>query len=183
MRSYLIILSVFIPAACLAGGPNPTKGSVFQTADAPRDVILENGVAIRVGARSAGTIYGDHAVLEQGALHLSHFADYRVVAGQLFIESETPGAEAVIRLESSTIEVASLGGAVTVSDGGAMLTRVAAGSKMAFQNSGAAPGRTGAAPAPKPRSNMKTWLWVVGGIAAAALVIGLTAAAQGKSPY
>jgi hypothetical protein len=65
--------------------------------------------------------------------------------------------------------------------------QIAAASKAAFQNSGATPGQTGATPAParktKKRSETKTFLWVMGGIAAAALAIGLTAAAQGKSPF
>jgi hypothetical protein len=62
---------------------------------------------------------------------------------------------------------------------------IAAGTNASFQNSGAAPGQTGATPArkTKKRSETKTFLWVMGGIAAAALAIGLTAAAQGKSPF
>jgi len=183
MRLSLLVSTVLIPFACLAAGSSATEGSVFQTDSVARDVVLDNGVAVRLEARSTGTIYGDRAVLEQGAMRVSHFGDYRVEAGQLRIESETPGTEAVIRLEKKTIEIASLGGAVKVTDGGAMLTRVAAGSKMAFQNSGAAPAQTGAAPVKKPRSDTKTFVWVIVGISAAALAIGLTAAAQGKSPF
>jgi hypothetical protein len=64
---------------------------------------------------------------------------------------------------------------------------IAGGTNASFQNSGASPGQTGATPAParksKKRSETKTFLWVMGGVAAAALAIGLTAAAQGKSPF
>jgi len=69
--------------------------------------------------------------------------------------------------------------------GDVLSARITAASKASFQNSGAAPGQTGAAPArkTKKRSETKTFLWVMGGIAAAALAIGLTAAAQGKSPF
>jgi hypothetical protein len=172
---------------CLAGVPD---GSVLQTTDAAHEVQLENGVAFRLAAHSVGTIYADHAVLDQGAARIGNFAGYNLDAGQLEIESETPGTQAVIRLEQKTIEVASIGGSLRVIDGGAMLTRVASGSKMSFQNSGASPNpsgatpaQTGAAPGPKKHSETKTWLWVIGGISAAALAIGLTAAAQGKSPF
>jgi hypothetical protein len=165
-----------------SGETSLTDGCALKTESAASDVRLDNGVAVRLAPRSAGTVFEDHTVLEQGAARVSHFGGYQVQAGQLLIESETPDTEAVIRFEEKSIEVASLGGAVKVTDGGAMLTRVAAGSKMAFQNSGATPAQTGAAPAPnKPRNETKVWLWVIGGIAAAALAIGLTAAAQGKS--
>lgn len=158
-------------------------GASVRTENTARDVRLDNGVAIHLALRSAGTIFNDHAILEEGAARVGRFTGYALHAGQLNIAPETPDTEAVIRLENKTIEVASLGGVVTVTDGGAMLTRVAAGAKMSFQNSGALPGQTGASPAPKRRSETKTWLWVIGGISAAALAIGLTAAAQGKSPF
>jgi len=166
------------------GETSLSDGSTLKTEDAPSDVRLDNGVAVRLAPRSAGTVFLDHAVLEQGAARVSHFAGYPLQAGQWTIESETAETAAVIRFKNETVEIASLGGAVKVTDGGAMLTRVAAGSKMAFQNTGASPGQTGAAPAPnRSHSETKVWLWVIGGIAAAALAIGLTAAAQGKSPF
>ena len=74
---------------------------------------------------------------------------------------------------------------LAASTGGELSARITAASKASFQNSGAAPGQTGATPArkSKKRSETKTFLWVIGGIATAALAIGLTAAAQGKSPF
>ncbi len=62
---------------------------------------------------------------------------------------------------------------------------------MSFQQSSANPAdqtTTGAAPAPAPSpkkmpSDEKTFLWAIGISAVAALAIGLTAAAQGKSPF
>jgi hypothetical protein len=167
-----------------SGEMSVTDGSALKTESAASDVRLDNGVAVRLAPRSAGTVFGDHAVLEEGAARVSNFGGYQVQAGQLIIEAETPETAAVIRFRKETIEVASIGGAVKVTDGGAMLTRVAAGSKLAFQNSGASPAQSGASPAPnKSHSETKVWLWVIGGIAAAALAIGLTAAAQGKSPF
>jgi ferric-dicitrate binding protein FerR (iron transport regulator) len=168
MKLTLLLLAIVVRCG-FADAPVHTDGEA-------RDVVLANGVAIRMEARSAGTIYADHAVLEQGAARVSHFGGYRVEAGDWLIEPESPGAEAVIRLEKNSVEVASLGGAVRVSDGGAMLTRVTAGSRMAFQNTGAAPGPKGRGP-----SGTKVFVWVIVAVSAAALAIGLTAAAQGKS--
>ena len=169
MKLTLLVWAAIVPC-CFADAPVETENSA-------RDVVLANGVALRLEARSLGTIYADHAVLEQGAARVSHFAGYQVRAGDLLIESEAPASQAVIRLENNSIEVASLGGPVKVTDGGVMLTRVAAGSKVAFQNTGAAPG------AKKGPSETKVFVWVIVAVSAAALAIGLTAAAQGKSPF
>jgi ferric-dicitrate binding protein FerR (iron transport regulator) len=169
MKMTALILAVIVPC-CFADAPIRTDG-------AARDVVLANGVSLRLEARSVGTIYADHAVLEQGAARVSHFGGYQVQAGDLLIESETPASQAVIRLEKDTVEVASLGGPVRVTDGGVMLTRVTAGSRVAFQATGAAPG------AKKGPSETKVWVWVIVAISAAALAIGLTAVSEGKSPF
>jgi hypothetical protein len=176
--------TIGVVTSSVSGETILADGSALKTAEAASDVRLDNGVAVRFAPRSAGTVFADHTVLEQGAAWVSHFGGYAIRAGEFSIEAETPETEAVIRFEEKTIEVASLGGALKVTDGGAMLTRVAAGSKIAFQNSGSSPGKSGAAPAKnRPRSETKVWLLVIGGVAAAALAIGLTAAAQGKSPF
>ena len=177
----------------VTGNATVADGTTLQTASAPTDVRLENGVSFRIATRSEGTLYGDHAVLRQGAARVSNFSGYPVDARGFQIRPDVPGAEAVIRLENKTVEIASIGGSVTVTDGGAMLTRVGAGAKMSFQQSGAAspdqnqqPTQTGAAPLPPAQrgpSEKKTLIWVIGISAVAALAIGLTAAAQGKSPF
>ena len=166
------------------GEASLANGSALTTENGTRDVRLENGAAVHLAARSSGKIFADHAVLDRGAVQVTSFAGYPVQAGQLRIESETPEAQAVIRMQPGSVEVASIGGPVKVTDGGAMLTRVMAGSRMSFQNTGAtAVAQTGAAAGKKPRSEAKTWAWVIVGVSAAALAIGLTAAAQGKSPF
>jgi ferric-dicitrate binding protein FerR (iron transport regulator) len=169
MRLTAFILAAIVPC-CWADSPIQTEG-------AAREVVLANGVSLRLEARSVGTIYSDHAVIEQGAARVSHFGGYQVQAGDLLIEAETPASQAVIRWEKDSVEVASLGGPVRVSDGGVMLTRVTAGSRAAFQATGATPG------AKKRPSETKVFVWVIVAISAAALAIGLTAAAQGKSPF
>lgn len=187
MKLPVLAVAVLLPIVCFGvestGGEN---GFVAQKSDVPQNLILENGVSVRLAARSAGAIYADHAVLQEGGLRVSHFGGYRVDAGQLSVESETPEAEAVIRFEEKTIEVASLRGAVRVSDGGATMTRVAAGTRMSFQNPASTPDAaartpTGAAKGKQPISETKVLVWVIVGVSVAALAIGLTAVAQGKS--
>jgi ferric-dicitrate binding protein FerR (iron transport regulator) len=169
MKLIVLVLAAIVPC-CFADAPVQT--APVQTEGLAREVVLPNGVSLRLEARSMGTIYA-----EQGAARVSHFGGYQVQAGNLLIESETPASQVVIRFEKDTVEVASLGGPVRVTDGGVMLTRVAAGSKVAFQATGAAPG------AKKGPSETKVFVWVIVAISAAALAIGLTAAAQGKSPF
>ncbi len=170
MKRIMLVLAAIVPC-CFADAS-------VQTQATARDVVLENGVSLRLEARSTGAIYADHAVLEQGAARVSHFAGYQVRAGDLLIEADAPTSQAVIRVERDSVEVASLGGPVRVSDGGVMLTRVASGSKVSFQSTGAAPGAKSKGP-----SETKVFVWVIIAISAAALAIGLTAAAQGKSPF
>lgn len=172
MKLAALVGAVLFSVVCLSA-------ETFSTENTTSDVHLENGVAVHLAPHSNGAIYSDHAVLEEGAAHVSNFSGYKVQAGGLQIEAETPNTQAAIRVQGNFIEIASLGGNLAVSAGGVPLTRVAAGSRLSFQNSGA----TGASPAKRPHSEVRTWTWVIVGIAAAALAIGLTAAAQGKSPF
>ena len=178
-----------VNSLAVTGNTDVAEGTVLQTTGTPSDVRLENGVSVRLATRSEGTLYFDHAVLGKGAMRVGNFSGFSVNARDLKIDSDTPGSAAVIRLTKKTVEVASIGGDVRVMDSG-LLTRVAAGTKMSFQQTGtspdqnaAQPTQTGAAPAPRGPSDTKTFIWVIGLTAAAALAIGLTAAAQGKSPF
>jgi hypothetical protein len=176
----------------VVGSVNLSDGAKLQTTTSPSDVRLQNGAEVRLATRSAGTFFNDHISLDRGAVRVANFSGLTVNVNQLQIVSDDPGAQAVIRMQKKTIEIASIGGDVRVMDSG-LLTRVSSGTKMSFQ-SGANPdtaqtqpqSQTGAAPAPTPGkmpSDQKTFLWVIGITAVAALAIGLTAAAQGKSPF
>lgn len=180
--------SVSVNELSVTGSTDLADGSRLQTTSAPSEVHLSSGADVRLGTRSAGTFYADHVSLEQGAVRVGSFNGLTVSARQLQIAGDEPGSEAIVRMNRKTIEVASLGGAVNVMDSG-LLTRVAAGTKMSFQ-AGQTPDQsattnTGAAPKParKMPSDEKTFLWVIGITAVAALAIGLTAAAEGKSPF
>jgi ferric-dicitrate binding protein FerR (iron transport regulator) len=172
------------------------NGARLHTTVSPTDIQLENGVVIRLATRSTTMLFGDRLILDNGALRMNHFDGYPVQAGGLTIRAEGFDTEAIVRATPKTIEVAALGGAVRVSDPGSAMTLVAPGTKMAFQNSGAAAGgqnpqtptQTGAAPAQTqpqngPLSDKKAILWAAGICAVGAIVVGSIAAAEGKSPF
>lgn len=175
MRNSALLSAFVVCTSCFAASPNfVPEGTQLATAASASDVSLQNGVDLRLSARSASTIFHDHLVLDDGAVRVSHFYGYPVNVRELQIESSDSSTQAIVRLTSGTVEVASLGGSLKVTDGGAMLTRVVAGTRMSFQQN--------SAPAHKPLpSDEHTMLWVIGVTAVAALVIGLTAASQGKS--
>lgn len=188
--------SYSVDSASVTGNADVFNGTQLRTTISPSDVHLENGADVRLATRSAGTVYQDHLELSDGALRVANFDGYPVQVRQLEVQADTPGSEAIIRMRGRTVEIASLGGAVKVSDGGAMLTRVAAGTRLAFQttappaaqsgaSAGQAPASTGAAPAPEqgPLSNKKAILWAAGICAVGGIVVGSIAAAQGKSPF
>lgn len=167
----------------VTGSANIFDGTEVRTTTAPSDLHLQNGVTVHLATRSAGTVYSDRVVLREGAARVDNFSDYTIEARQLQIEAESPAARAVVRLAGKTVEVASIGGTLKVTDGGAMLTRVTAGTKSSFQQTGAAPGQTGAAPEKGPVSDKKVFLWAAGVCLVAAAVVGGIAASQGKSPF
>ena len=180
--------SVSVNETVVSGTSDLADGSRLQTGAAPTDVHLASGADVRLATRSTGSFFTDHVAIEQGAARVGNFNGLKVNAAQLEITSDEPGSSAVIRMNKKTVEIASLGGSVNVMDGG-MLTRVASGTKLSFQQSGGNPAdqtTTGAAPAKAPHkmpSDEKTFLWVIGVTAVAAIVIGSIAAAQGKSPF
>ena len=152
-------------------------GAAVRTADLPGNIRLPSGVDVFLSPRSDGTVYSDHVVLDSGAVRLGNFAGYALDAGELQIQAASPASQAVVRMLDRTVEIASLGGSLNVSNGG-FLTRVTAGTRVSFQQSSANPGRVR-----RDSENHHKLEWIIGGIAVAALVIGLTAAAQGKSPF
>jgi hypothetical protein len=181
-----------VDSALVTGPVDLANGAELRTMVAPSDIHLDNGVEVRLATRSTSKLYQDRILLEQGAVRVRHFDGLPVQAGSLTIQADSFDTEAIIRTTPKTVEIASIGGTVRVSDTGAMMTRVAAGTKMAFQNSGANPGgqntqtpsQTGAPPAQKgPMSDKKAILWAAGICGVAAIVIGSVAAAEGKNPF
>ncbi len=164
------------------GSSNVFDGAQVETASSPGEVLLQNGANVRLSSKSSGTVFNDHAVLERGALRVENFDRYTVDARQLQIQGDSPQSQAVIRLRGNTVEVASLGGSVRVGDGASMLTHVAAGTRMSFQQNAA---QSGAAPSPTPSiaSDSHVLLWFIGVTAGAAIALGVIAGVKGKNPF
>ncbi len=184
-----------VNGASVTGSSDIADGSSLRTTTAPSDIRLAGGTQLLLATRSAGTVYTDHVSLNEGALRVSNFAEYPVATRSLEISADTPQAEAIIRMSGNRVEVASLGGTVRVTDGGAMLTRVAAGTRMAFDDQATTPPQdqtqgktqTGAAK-PKNRGGMSdadrnALLWSIVAIAGTAAVLGIIAGVEGKSPF
>lgn len=169
-----------------AGAAELADGAKITTTTAPNEMRLANGTEIRLATRSSGEVYSDHLVLKSGSAWVSRFADYSVHAGNLRVSAESGNAQAVVRLHDKRVEVASLGGPVTVTDGGIGMTRIATGTRMSFQT---AQDQTSAdastnKPIPQPRDeNRHALIWTLVTVSAAAIIIGSIAAAQGKSPF
>lgn len=191
-RIFLPLSALLFAFSCLAGAPaigtadtGPIlDGARFQTSSSARQIELNSGVNLRLSPRSSGTLFGDHIVLDEGSVRVENFDGYSVQARQLAIGAADSRTQAVVRIGSKNIEVASLGGVLNVVDGGALLTRVASGTHLSFQQSGASAGQTGAAPAKKRLpSDQHVMVWLIGITGAAAITIGAIAASQGKSPF
>jgi len=181
--------TVSVNQTAVSGSADLSDGAQLATTSVPTEVHLSSGTDLRLATRSSGVFFSDHVSLDQGALRVGSFNGLTVNAAQLQITGDEAGSQAVVRMTKKTVEVASLGGAVTVMDSG-MLTRVAAGTKMSFQQSGAQPAaqpasQTGAAAAPgkKMPGDAHTAYWIAGAVCVAGLVVGLIAANQGKSPF
>lgn len=171
----------------LAEGPTAlSDGSRLQTTISPSQVMLANGVDVTLATRSSGRVFADHVVLENGAVKVSRFdGDFSVNVRSLAVQSESPESQAIVRTHGNTVEVASLGGTLRVSDG-VRLVRVAAGTKTSFSNAdqGAGQTQTGAKPAPAPdEADTHALEWSIVAIAGAAVIFGSVAAYQGKNPF
>lgn len=163
------------------------NGALLTTTTSPSDVQLENGARIRLATRSSGAVYSDRLVLQSGAARISNFANYPVQSGDLQIIAASAETQAIVRMSARTVEVASLGGAVNVSDGGVGMTRVASGTKLTFRAANSdknarANQQNPDRPPPEPEDK-HTLLWTLAVVSAAAIVVGSIAAAQGKSPF
>jgi len=154
------------------------NGTAIESGSSANTVSLETGVSVRLAPQSRGTVFSDHIVLDEGSVRVGNFGSYTVNARQLQIQAADPSAEAVVRMGKKTVDVASIGGNLNVSDGGAMLTRVASGTRVSFKNGGGQTTTKKTLP-----SDQHIMLWMIAATGAAAIAIGATAAAQGKSPF
>ena len=173
-----------VDGTVLSGTSDVAEGSIICTTTAPSQVALRNGATMLLATRSEGAFYSDHVQLEKGAIRADHFDLVPVRAKGLTITADTGRPSAVVSLSGKTVEVASIGGGVLVSDGGAFLARVLPGKRMAFKaqdssQTGASRGDHGGL----TDADRKALWWSIAAIGGAAVVIGSIAAAEGKSPF
>jgi hypothetical protein len=158
-----------VNSAQVSGNANIFNGSQLKTDSASSLVMLQNGSTLNLGTNSAGTVYNDHFVLQQGIGKIDNLGNYKVQANGFSVQGESPNSQAIVRLNGETLEVASLTGSLKVfNEKGAMLTRVGAGTSSAFKNGG----QTGAGAGGGATS---TLLYVALG----AGIVGLVAAGTG----
>jgi len=125
---------LFVNGATVEGNANLSDGSQVRTGKASSQVFLQNGATLTLGTESAASLYRDHMVLEQGATKIDNMNGFRVLAGDYRIEQQTPGAQAVVRLNGDLVEIGALAGSLSVFDRkGALLTHIGTGTGAAFQ--------------------------------------------------
>ncbi|MGA8027347.1 MAG: hypothetical protein WB992_09375 [Bryobacteraceae bacterium] len=170
-----------VNSALVDGNANLFDSSHVQTVDASSNVFLQTGATFTLGINSAGAIYKDHLLLEQGVAKLTNMNAFSVEAGAYRIESGQPLTQAVVRLNGSTLEVAALTGSVNVlNEKGALLTRIGAGTASAFQ---AAPGgQSGASAGNNNRKKKEVIEYTALGGMLAGLGIAVDAILQPTSP-
>ena len=124
------------------GNANLFEGSEVKTGKASSRVFLQNGAALTLGIDSAGTIYRDHLVLQEGATRVDNMNGYSVHASDYRIDQGQPASQAVVRLDGSMVEVAALAGSLNVFDKkGALLTHIGSRTASAFDADGGAGGQ------------------------------------------
>ncbi|MBV9266797.1 MAG: hypothetical protein JO061_11570 [Acidobacteriaceae bacterium] len=132
-----------IDNAEVEGNANVFDGAEIRTGRNPSQVYLRtDGAAVTLGIDSAGLIYRDHLVLEQGATRVDNMLGYTIQVSGYRIQGDDPRSEAVVRLNGPEIQVAALTGSLRVlNQKGTLLSRVGAGTASAFgqQPSGAPP--------------------------------------------
>lgn len=152
------------------GNANLFEGSDVKTGKASSRVFLQNGAALTLGIDSAGTIYRDHLVLQQGATKVDNMNGYSVHASDYRIDQGHPASQAVVRLDGDMVEVAALAGSLNVFDKkGALLTHIGSGTASAFQAGGGAGGQG----TPNPNNNNRRKYETATALLLAATLTGL----------
>ncbi|MDQ2712618.1 MAG: hypothetical protein M3Y24_10380 [Acidobacteriota bacterium] len=124
------------------GNANLFDGSEVKTSRASSQMFLQSGAALTLGIDSAGIIYRDHLLLQQGATKVDNMNGFSVHAANYRIEEGQVATQAVVRLDADVVEVAALAGSLNVFDEkGALLTHIGTGTASAFQTGGSGGGQ------------------------------------------
>lgn len=117
-----------INKATTAGNATVFDGSTIETGPAFSRLKLNNGTTIRIASNARGTVYGDHLVLEKGAIQIGG-SSYEVSARTLHIA----GSDARIGVFGRMVEVIALSSPVRVTNShGVLIAKVEPGRPLDF---------------------------------------------------
>ena len=117
----------------MQGNANVFDGSELRTGRVASQVLLQGGASLTLGVNSAGTVFHDHLVLEEGVTRIDNMGTFSVHASMYRVKADQPAARALVRLNGDDVEVAALTGSLAISnEKGVLLTHVGAGTASAF---------------------------------------------------
>lgn len=161
------------------GNANIFDGAQVNTDKTPTQILLRNGSNLTLGTNSAANVYNDRLILLQGGVRVDGMSKYNVEASGLRVQPDESNTIAIVRYDTTRVQVGALAGALKVFDQkGALITRVGTGTAASFNprqqqgGSGASTGET--------VPNRYFWL-ALGIVAAAFLAAGLAGAALAQS--
>lgn len=115
------------------------NGAVIETSMATPDVVLNNGVRLRLGAESRGKVYDNRLILEKGVSQVTAGGQYAVEANQLRLAPA--GGNAIVKVEiarANVVQVAALRGSLRVETAaGLALANMAEGTSLEFDTQAA----------------------------------------------
>jgi hypothetical protein len=118
------------------------NGSVVETDQATANLRLNKGTQITLSTNSRGTMYSDHAILQQGETQVIASNSFELQASNVRVFPNQPNSVGVVSLKpGNTVEVATLTGSFGVSsNNGIMLANVHPGRTVSFaMDAGASP--------------------------------------------
>jgi hypothetical protein len=116
------------------------NGSVVETDQATANLRLNKGTQITLSTNSRGTMYSDHAILQQGETQVIASNSFQLQASNVRVFPNEPNSVGVVSLKpGNTVEVATLTGSFGVSsNNGIMLANVHPGRTVSFAMDAAA---------------------------------------------
>jgi len=110
-------------------------GSLIETAAVSSDLVLDNGVRLRLGAESRARVHPDRLVLDKGQSELGAASGYSIEALGIRTAPDTPNSRLVVTYSSPTrIQVSALTGSARVSGAnGVLVAEVPAGTALEFE--------------------------------------------------
>jgi hypothetical protein len=131
--------SFVLDRAAVQGNGTVFDGALIESARVTPDVVLNNGVRLRMGMDSRGKVYRNRLVLEQGAGQVTATPSYSVEANRLRLVPTGTGATAKVEIsKANLVQVAALKGGFRVETmAGLALANMSEGMSLSFDTQGA----------------------------------------------